>query len=178
MRRAMVAVIALCAAMILSCSSTTQMPLATTIPASTDTPLPTATPTGPPEPTPTSGAESDTMGTPVPSWEGLPVMPGAIEGRPAGLCYVYSIGVSTEEVETYYWEQMTARGWQLFKRQSSETGLFGGSAVVLDFARNRERANVIMAFSISDDYTVVMLTYLEPSEYVLAAYSRSIGCSS
>ncbi|MDY7041519.1 MAG: hypothetical protein SVX38_11705 [Chloroflexota bacterium] len=197
MSREVLAVVALCAAMLLSCSMATPVPtktpsptdtplptatptelpertppsgtqsdtmatpVPTKTPSPTDTPLPTATPTELPELTPPSGTQSDTMATPVPSWEDMPIMPGAIEGRPAGWSYVYSVGASTDEVETYYLEQMAERGWRLSKRQFSEVGLFGGPAIVLDFSCNGERANVMMAFSVSDDYTVVMLTYFE-----------------
>lgn len=85
-------------------------------------------------------------------------MPGAIEGRPAGFSYVYAVEAMVEDVEAYYQEQMAVLGWQLYKRQYSEAGLFGGPAVVLDFVREEERANVMLAFSVNDDYTVVMLT--------------------
>jgi len=89
-------------------------------------------------------------------------MPGAIEGRPAGFSYVYSVDAPIEEVEAFYHEQMGADGWQLSKRQYSEKGgLFGGPAVVLDFVRGGERANIMLVVSASEGYMMVMVTRVE-----------------
>jgi hypothetical protein len=169
-------VIVLCALALQSCNSNIQaVPptsasstatlLPATMPAITSTPLATNAPalsralaTTMPQPTPGSTAG---MGTPVPSWKGLPVMPGAIEGRPAGFSYVYAITASIVEAEDYYSQQMKADGWTLANRQASETSQFGGPAVAMDFIRNSSKSKVILVFSAKDDYTMVILTMVE-----------------
>ena len=140
----------ICAAMGVACSSA-----ATSLPPEipTSTVLPTAT-------TSTSD-ESSSMGTPVPMWEDLPVMSEAIEGRPTGSSYIYAANVTLDEAETYYTEQLNANGWALSKRQTSETSLFGGPAVILDFERGQEQANVMLIFSTTDNNTLIMLTSLK-----------------
>src|SRR5687768_13648192 len=91
-----------------ACSSATQAPLPT------NTLQPTVEPTFtvmPPisssEPqstatfTPTAETASNT-GTPIPNWEGIPVVPGANEGQPAGFGYLYSVNVTVDEAEQFY----------------------------------------------------------------------------
>jgi len=161
-------VIALLLVLILSaCSSATQAPL----PAETLQPAieptfmempPTFTPE--PESTPTFMPTTETdsnMGTPIPDWEGIPVIPGANEGQPAGLGYLYSVNVTIEEAEQFYTEKMEADGWSLSNRQTSETSMFGGPATILDFQRNNEAVNVMLIFSTNENYTMVMLTQVK-----------------
>jgi PBP1b-binding outer membrane lipoprotein LpoB len=51
---------------------------------STSTPEPENTPTYMP-----TSVTSSSMGTPVSDWKGIPVIPGANEGEPAGFGYIY-----------------------------------------------------------------------------------------
>jgi hypothetical protein len=102
-----------------------------------------------------------TMGTPIPFWDDLPVMPGATEGRPAGFSYVYSVSVSLDEAEVYYQEEMKAAGWEVENRKESETSMFGGPAIILDFVRGGEKVNIMLIFSTSENYTMVMLTVIK-----------------
>src|ERR1044072_949229 len=111
-------IIAMLLVLVLSaCSSAIQAPL------TTETPQPTVTltftavpPTSTPEPqntatlTPTIGTESD-MGTPASGWEGIPVIPGANEGEPAGFGYLYSVNVTVDEAEQFYMEAMESDVW-------------------------------------------------------------------
>lgn len=148
-----------------SVPTASRTPVPSKTPRPTDTPLPaepSSTPTQLP-PTaipkaPSSVDQSQTMGTPVPSWNGLPVMPDAIECKPAGFSYVYAVKIPISEAEAYYQKQMSADGWMLADRQSNEKGLFGGPAVVLNFTRNGKRANVLLVFSTNENYTMVSLT--------------------
>ena len=158
-------IIAMLLVLVLSaCSSAIQAPL------TTETPQPTVTltftavpPTSTPEPqntatlTPTIGTESD-MGTPASGWEGIPVIPGANEGEPAGFGYLYSVNVTVDEAEQFYMEAMESDGWTLSNRQTSETSMFGGSATILDFERDGEAVNIMLIFSSTDGFTMVMLT--------------------
>lgn len=123
-------------------------------PTSTSTLQPTATLA------PASGTEPE-RGTPVASWEGIPVMPGANEGKPAGFSYLYSVNVTVDEAVQFYSEAMRADGWTLSKRQTSETSMFGGPATILDFVRDAEAVNVMLIFSAADQFTMVMLTKLK-----------------
>jgi len=100
------------------------------------------------------------MGTPVPDWKGLPVIPGANEGKPAGLGYIYSINITVEEAEMYYMEQMELGGWILSNRETSETGMFGGPTTILDFQRDKEAVNIMLVFSAGENYTMVVLTQI------------------
>lgn len=52
------------------------------------------------------------MGTPIPDWEGLPIMPDANVGGPAGFGYVYSVNVTIDQAEEFYrkkWGGMVGR---------------------------------------------------------------------
>jgi hypothetical protein len=151
-----------------ACSSATQVPLSTETlqpkiePTFTQLP-PTSTPE--PENTPTITPTSETnssLGTPIPDWKGLPVIPGANEGKPAGFGYIYSVNVTVKEAEKFYMEQMELGGWALSNRQTSETSMFGGPSTILDFQRNNEEVNIMLIFSASDNYTMVMLTQVKP----------------
>jgi hypothetical protein len=98
------------------------------------------------------------MGTPVPGWEGIPVIPGANEGEPAGFVYIYSVNVTVDEAEQFYMDAMETDGWALSNRQTSETSMFGGPATILDFVRGDEAANIMLIFSSTVNFTMVMLT--------------------
>jgi len=98
------------------------------------------------------------MGTPVPGWEDIPVIPGANEGEPAGFGYIYSVNVTVAEDEQFYMAAMDADGWTLSNRQTSETSMFGGPATILDYVRDGEAVNIMLIFSSTDNFTMVMLT--------------------
>ena len=155
-----------------ACSTATQVPVPlstetsqaeieltfTSLPAaSTATPKPKNTPSF----TPTTETNSN-MGTPIPDWQGLPVIPGANEGEPAGFGYVYSVNVTIDEAEIFYMEKMGLDGWTLSNRKTSETSMFGGPATILDFQRDNEAVNIMLIFSTNYNYTMVMLTQVKP----------------
>jgi hypothetical protein len=116
--------------------------------------LPPATVT----PTPTLAlATKQSMGTPIPPWEGLPIMPGAMDGKLAGLAYVYSVLVPVFEAETFYRTKMAAGNWILSNRTATETSMLGGPAVRLDFTRDGIKSYVMLIFSPRSNVTMVML---------------------
>jgi len=88
-------------------------------------------------------------------------MVGAIEGKPAGLSYVYAVKVSISEAEDYYTKQMSVNGWTLANREASETSMFGGPSVVMDFTLDSKEANIMLIFSTKENYTMVMLTVVK-----------------
>jgi hypothetical protein len=158
----------LLALIISACSSATQAPLPTeTLQPTIEPTFTQLPPTSTPEPkiTPTFTPTSETnksMGTPIPDWEGIPVIPGANEGEPAGFGYIYSVNVTVEEAEKFYMEKMESDGWTLSNRQTSETSIFGGPSTILDFQRDNEEVNVMLIFSATDNFTMVMLTQVKP----------------
>lgn len=156
--------ILLLAAVLSACSSVTQTPLPTETLQPTIEPTftklpPTRTPQ--PENTPTIAPIPETnpsMGTPIPDWEGIPVISGANEGQTAGFSYVYSVNVTIEEAEKFYMEEVKSDGWTLSNRQTSATSMFGGPSIILDFQLGNEAVNIMLIFSTNDNYTMVMLT--------------------
>jgi hypothetical protein len=130
-------------------SQPTITPTFTELPA-TSTPKPSVTPT----------LKSD-MGTLVPNWQGIPVIPGANQGKPAGPSYTFSVNITIEEAEKFYTKQMGADGWILSNRQTSTTSLFGGPSTALDFQRGNEAVNIMLIFSTNDNYTMVILTQVK-----------------
>jgi len=101
------------------------------------------------------------MGTPVPDWKGIPVIPGANEGKPAGFGYIYSVNVTVDEVGKFYIEKMKLNGWVLLNRKASETSIFGGPSAILDFQKGDSIFNTMLAFSTNDDYTIVVMTQVK-----------------
>ncbi|MCC6146911.1 MAG: hypothetical protein IT308_05025 [Anaerolineaceae bacterium] len=108
-----------------------------------------------------TGETSSGMGTPIPEWEGVPVIPGANEGTPSGPGYLYSVDIPIEEAEQFYLEKMGNGGWSFTNSQRSETGLFGGPTIVMNFQRGSEAYNIMLVFSANDNYTMVLLTKVE-----------------
>ncbi len=152
--------ITLFALIISACSSATQAPVPTATLTPTIEPTFTKIPatfTPTPENTSTPEANSNTE-TDSSDWEGLPIMPEAENGEPAGLGYLYSANVTVEVAEKFYLEQMELDGWTLSNRQTSETSMFGGPATILDFQRNNEAVNIMLIFSTNDNYTMVLLS--------------------
>ncbi len=136
-----------------------------------ETPRPTAT--LPSTPTPTlqqkitltpepTDEKSPELGTLVSDWQGVPVIPGANEGMPAGFGYIYSVNVTVDEAEQFYQEKMEQDGWALSNRQTSETSMYGGPATILDYERGDEAFNIMLIFSTDENYTMIMLTQLKP----------------
>jgi hypothetical protein len=125
----------------------------------TTTPVPPITPTLLPVLTSTSTSVVEkAVGTPLPHWKGIPIIPGAIEGGPTDFNYVYSVYLSVEDTEQFYIEHLGKENWELEKREASEISTFGGPVVILDFIRNTERVNIIMAYSTHANYTTIIMT--------------------
>jgi hypothetical protein len=97
---------------------------------------------------------------PVTYWENLPVLFGAKDGKTAGFGYLYSIDKPIDEVEEDYLSIMDAEGWTLSNRQDSDTGMFGGPVIILDYQRDQYAVNIMIVFSTKENYTMVMLTPL------------------
>lgn len=141
-------------------------PTATPSPPSTPTPPPTATRVVPmpsalatPSPMERAGAGTSDAGS---EWEGIPVIPGAMDGSTAGFSYTYAVDMQIDEAEAFYRTQMEAHGWQLAERQASDQSMFGGPMVILDFKGDADSVNIMLIFSAAQHYTMVALTKHSP----------------
>jgi hypothetical protein len=84
----------------------------TATPEPTSTASPTRRPTATLAPSSTAAAElPDPVGEPVETWNGIPVMPGALAGEDRGDAYIFIIAGTPDEVADYYVEAMSQAGW-------------------------------------------------------------------
>lgn len=112
-----------------ACSLLTQ-PTATAIPTSINSAIPTLIPSLTPinTPLPQTGTE-ELPATPVPEgqaaaeWNGIPVMPGAIEGKGDEEGYVFTIRAAPQQVEEYYRTELGKLGWEPFAQGNGEASL-------------------------------------------------------
>jgi hypothetical protein len=144
-----------------ACSSATQSPLLIKTPQSvievTFTKL-TATSTSEPEKSPSFTATVNVnMGTPIPDWEGIPVMAGAIKGEIVEFGYIYWINTTDEEVEVFYKERMITNGWSSYNRQTNVISWYG-HATVLQFRQEHSNEIVeIMLVNNTEDNSVMVV---------------------
>ena len=106
---------------------------------------------------PHSATNQSNWGTPIPDWQGLPVMQVATEGKLVDYSYIYFAKASLEEVENFYKEKMEADGWSLLNYQKNNGG-YGGSTIIMDFQRDGEEANIKLVFVAPDNSTMIELT--------------------
>lgn len=96
-------------------------------------------------------------GTPIPEWQGIPVMAGIIKSSVTGSGYTYLIKQPLSAIEDFYQGQLIAAGWKLSQRETAETSAFGGPSVALDFDKDTLHANIIALVSTRDQATVVVI---------------------
>jgi ABC-type amino acid transport substrate-binding protein len=117
----------------------------TTTAASASTPVP---PLG----TSSPGGEFELSGTPLASWRGVPIMPGAIAGQEESETYRFTISASTQDIQTYYQGELTSMGWQVDK-----TGYGEGANLIISFSRDQLKLRVSM--STQGELTLVLLAF-------------------
>lgn len=100
------------------------------------------------------------VGTPVPGWENIPIMPGAYDSEMEDLVYLYSVKAPLTDVEEYYRVKMDVNGWKLTDRKTMETKSASGPATVLDFQKNGQSLNVMLVELEKDHATAVILSML------------------
>ena len=61
-------------------------------------------------------------GEPVSSWNGIPIMPGAISGEEDENGYSYTIRADAKLVQDFYNKGMPEEGWKYFATGTGETG--------------------------------------------------------
>ena len=157
------ATIILLALIISACSSATQVlspteSLQLTIePTFTSLPL-TSTPE--PENIPTFTQTNETnsgMEIPIPDWEGIPVMPGAIKGEIAGFGYIYWVDATAEEIEMFYSDQMHLTNYSLVKQANVLS--WYGRGILLQFRResSSEFVDIVLYANTDDDSLMVSI---------------------
>ena len=109
----------------------TPVPTETTVPTSTFTPHPTLTGTPTPLPTRTPvppTATPEELMLPMPdgellvSWQGFPIMPGAIAGEEDDNMYTFVIEASPDEVRVYYERELARLGYGLMASGVNDAG--------------------------------------------------------
>lgn len=120
-----------------SCSVFATEPTATLIPTETPVPMSTFTPhptlTGTPTPQPTRTpvpptATPEELVLPMPdgellvSWQGFPVIPGAIAGEEDDSIYAFVIEASPDEVRAYYDRELAKQGYNLMATGTNDAG--------------------------------------------------------
>ena len=102
------------------------------------------------------------IGTPVPGWENIPIMPGAYAGELEDMVYLYSVDETIDKVEEYYQSKMDVNGWSLTNRQVLETSSSSGPSTILDFRKNDQTLNVMLVTVPEENSTAVILSQIGP----------------
>jgi hypothetical protein len=107
-------------------------------------------------------APTKKIGTPVPGWEDIPIMPGAYDPELAEMVYLYTVDTPVDQVEEYYQAKMDVNGWTLTNRQEMDAGPTGGPSTVLDFQKNDKLLNIMLVNLVEKNATSVILSQLGP----------------
>jgi hypothetical protein len=110
---------------------------------------------------PTIGS-TKSIGTPVPGWEDIPIMPGAYDPELTEMVYLYTVDTPVDQVEEFYTAKMDVNGWTLTNRQTMNAGPAGGPSTVLDFQKNERLLNVMLVNLVEKNATSVILSQLGP----------------
>ncbi len=111
---------------------------------------------------PEDAASTKAIGTPVPGWENIPIMPGAYDPDLADMVYVYTVDTPIDQVEEYYQTKMEVNGWTLTNRQALDAGPTGGPSTVLDYQKNDQLLNIMLVNIVEKNATSVILSQLGP----------------
>jgi hypothetical protein len=99
------------------------------------------------------------IGTSVPGWANIPIMPGAYNSELEDMVYLYSVSETVDAVEEYYQTKMSVNGWTLTSRQILETSSSGPSTI-LNFQKNNKYLNVMLVNVPDENATAVILSQL------------------
>jgi hypothetical protein len=109
-----------------------------------------------------TAAPTKKIGTPVPGWEEIPIMPGAYAPELAEMVYLYTVDTPIDQVEEYYQTKMNVNGWTLTNRQELDAGPTGGPSTVLDYQKNDRLLNVMLVNLVENNATTIILSQLAP----------------
>jgi hypothetical protein len=102
------------------------------------------------------------IGTPVPGWENIPIMPGAYDPELEDMVYLYTVDTPLDQVEEYYQTKMEVNGWTLTNRQEMDAGPTGGPSTILDYQKNDQLLNIMLVNLVEKNATSVILSQLGP----------------
>jgi hypothetical protein len=102
------------------------------------------------------------IGTPVPGWENIPVMPGAYDSELADMVFLYMVDTPIDQVEEYYQAKMEVNGWTLTNRQELDAGPTVGPSTVLDYQKSDQLLNIMLVNLVEKNATSVILSQLSP----------------
>jgi hypothetical protein len=143
----------------ISALSACSLPAETRPTRSTESTIHTILP-GATQPARAAAIPTKSIGTPVPGWENIPIMPGAYKGELDDMTYLYSVKETVEDVEQYYLAKMDVNGWTLANRQVMETSSV--PSTVLDFQKSDQWLNVMLVRVPAENATTVLLMQLAP----------------
>jgi hypothetical protein len=109
-----------------------------------------------------AGVPTKKIGTPVPGWENIPIMPGAYDPELEDMVYLYTVDTPIDQVEEYYQAKLDVNGWTLTNRQALDAGPTGGPSTVLDYQKNDTILNVMLVNLVEKNATSVILSLLGP----------------
>lgn len=93
-----------------------------------------------PTATSTPTAQPITSGTPVATWNEIPVMPAALSGSGDSQKYSFMVNASVDEIKAFYFVQMDSQGWEYFA--TGEGGEAG--AIFLMFTKDNFTATILI----------------------------------
>ena len=102
------------------------------------------------------------IGTPVPGWENIPIMPGAHDPELEDIVYLYTVDAPVDQVEEYYQSKMEVNGWTLTNRQVVEATDTEGPSTVLDYQKKDQSLDVMLVNHVDQKATTVILSKLSP----------------
>ena len=102
------------------------------------------------------------IGTPVPGWENIPIMPGAYDPELEDMVYLYTVDIPIDQVEEYYQTKLVVNGWTLTNRQGLDAGPTGGPSTILDYQKSDQLLNVMLVNLVEKNATSVILSQLGP----------------
>jgi hypothetical protein len=129
--------------------------LASAIPAETLQALPSAIPTlqALASSIPDFGSMLDPQGIPVKEWRGIPIKPQATAGQefPENNTYSFKAQVTSQEVQDFYTQQLTALGWT-----QSFPGIVQAEGGILVF--QKEESGLTVTITVTEGTAVIILT--------------------
>lgn len=89
-------------------------------------------------------------GQPLSEWNGIPIMPGAIEGEGDASAYRFTTAASWVEIQAFYANQLSQLGWELLGSAEGENGAVmlifegGEKTVSISIVPNGENSIVVI----------------------------------
>lgn len=85
------------------------------------------------------------------SWNGIPIMPGAIAGEGDEEGYVFTIRATSQQVQEYYQLELGKLGWQLSAQENS------GESLMLSYMDSNSATLTVSILSKDEEVLVLLL---------------------